>query len=175
MQQEVTALDIATLVIAVCGAVTGVAALAWSVATHLLTGPRVAVELRGGFRGPANYSHTKFDKFDPTANVNAELLPIPIVVVLVRNRGRAPVSVTSWSVHIGDLGYGESSRDYNPALPYRLEGGETALWVIDLEGIVATMVAAQTVEPMYATVDLGTGKTAKSSRYSGRRLLPPRQ
>lgn len=44
--------DVTTLVIAVIGAVTGVASLVWSVATHVLSGGRVVVELLGGWTGP---------------------------------------------------------------------------------------------------------------------------
>jgi hypothetical protein len=161
----VTGLDIATLVIAVVGAITGVGSLVWNVASHALTGARVKAELQPGFFGHGGVITTNWDNFrqdDP---------PDPgfdraVLVVKARNVGRLPASVTGWSVVIGATELSHVGGAWNKPLPHRLEGGEDNSWYVEfgqVEAIIRTLVATNMPpDKLAAKVSLGDGRTIRS-------------
>lgn len=102
--RTVLGVDLLTLGIAVFGAVTGAASLAWAIASHILSGGRVKVELLAGwasagdlFTGPLTKDTIRPDPADDFE---------PMLAVRASNTGRLPVSVEGWSVGIGDARLG---------------------------------------------------------------------
>ena len=81
-------MEVTTLIIAGFGAVTGAASLGWGVASYILSGGRVKVELLGGWVGRAGLITGPL-----TASLAQpdERMPEPVMAVGVRNLGRLPV------------------------------------------------------------------------------------
>lgn len=155
-------LDLITLVVATIGAVTGVAALGWGIAQHMLSGARVRVSLVGGWFMNGGIAA------GPLATIQRpnELLGEAVVGVVVRNVGRLPATVTVWGVKAGKLSF--HSYDYqqfNPTIPHRVEAGEEATWYVPASSVVATVHASTEVlgdGQLTARVVLGTGKEITS-------------
>jgi hypothetical protein len=162
----VTGLDIVTLAIAVVGAVTGIGSLAWNIASHKLTGPRVRVELVGGWGGPSGVSPVPWESFNPADGPPSSELTEPIVGVVARNTGRYPASITSWTIQFGAVRYGPFDRPGNKPLPYRLGGGEENSWFLDFGILDAVVMALSNIDMsiahLVAKVSLGTGETIES-------------
>jgi hypothetical protein len=162
---SITNLELVTLVIAIIGALTGVASLAWSIASHLLSGARVTVELEAGWVGPAGMIHGPIESFNPhTPPMDG--MREPVICVQVRNKGRLQTSVTGYSVKVGRTNYFVPAHPANPALPFILGVGESAIWMADHAGVVAAVhahreVLGQILE-IRGQVDLGDGRTIVS-------------
>jgi hypothetical protein len=106
-------MEVATLTIAIIGAVTGVGSLAWQVVAFTQSGPRVNVTafqalLMGGGS----------DADDWHVNVTAF------------NSGRAPVTVKGWGFRMpnGKAIHMISNLSLSASLPHRLEPGSDANW-----------------------------------------------
>lgn len=161
----VTALDIVTLVIAVLGAVTGIAALAWSIAAHVLSGPRPKVTLLDGWTNGRGYASVPFRRFSTASK--PEGFEMPMVGVQVNNAGRSPVQVTAIVVTNGSARYGEigTATAMHPELPTLLGPGEQQTWWLD--GVsVLTFLDLTDATTVFAQVDLGTGGSARSDAVS---------
>lgn len=164
---EVTGLDLATLAIAVIGAITGVASLAWTIASHVLTGARVKVELRGGWIGPGGAVTMPMDGFDPSA-LPPDGFHRLVAAVQVRNVGRLPATVVNWGVNIGKTQLGQVVGPWNKPLPHRVDVEEQEAWFVDLPQVMAVVaVLAKTDLPakqLGAAVSLGDGRTIESCK-----------
>jgi hypothetical protein len=156
-------MEVTTLIIAVFGAVTGAASLGWSVASYILSGGRVKVELLGGWVGAAGLVTGPL-----TARLTQPDAPVhePILAVCVRNLGRLPVVVEHWSVSIGQLGLAQWQHRANQALPFTLAPGGSQTWVVPLAEVIRAAEAASHAgirsEELRATVSLGSGKSRAS-------------
>jgi hypothetical protein len=105
-------MSIVSLIVAVIGAATGIAALVWQIVTRTRGAHRVRVEL---------YPNTMF--FGAGREMG------PFVRIEIINRGAAPVQVRAWGIDVGD---GNSLVVMNPApfppspdLPFSLELGSS--------------------------------------------------
>lgn len=83
-----------------------------------------------------------------------------VVAIEVVNVGRLPITVRRWNARI-ESGYSYTLLDdpLNPALPHRLEPGESATWCArlhDLERLVRTLDEGP--QNVRMGVELGTGK-----------------
>lgn len=162
-------MEVATLIIAVFGAVTGAASLGWGVASYILSGGRVKVELLGGWVGRTGLI---------TGPLTASLrqpdprMPEPVLAVRTRNLGRLPVVVENWYVKMGQISLGLVTHAANPAIPTTLSPGGAATWVVPLTEVIAAAQAASGAgvrfEELRATVSLGTGKSRRSRRAAVR-------
>lgn len=137
-------MEVTTLVIAIIGAITGVAALAWQVITWRQSGPVVVVTATQAFPtyGPG--------VGEPHVNVTAS------------NSGRSPVTVKGWGLRFPD---GQTMVFPNPVpwsdpLPNRLEPGADASWYVPTVE-VARACAQHGVrqQDMTAFVNLADGRT----------------
>jgi hypothetical protein len=153
-----------TLAIAVFGAITGAASLGWSVASHVLSGGRVSVELLAGWVGPSNLitGPLTLKPLDP----DLSFVDQPVLAVKARNTGRLPVSVEGWAVKFGDMSLGHVQHFANEPVPKLLGVGESATWVAPLDQVLAAIEATRSVgmdtKDLRGTVSLGSGKARRS-------------
>lgn len=162
--ERLTALDVITLVLAITGTVTGVAALGWSVATHYLTGPRVKVTLRAGWRSASGSATVPIASFLTISR--SELFPEAVIGVVVNNSGRSPVHVTTWYLNVGSARIGGSHED--GPLPYLLGPGEEHTWWVNLNDVKILLRIVSRADKDVAlagTVGLGTGGSVQSNSY----------
>jgi len=164
--KQPTPLDVVTLIIAVVGALSGVAALAWSVAAHLLTGPRVKVVLRGGWMNGTECVTVPINAF--LAITPPEGFPAPVVAVHVYNSGRSPVQITTWAVSVGAATYNNATGPGNDTLPCLLGPGEERMWYADrsfLITLVAMLNSGGNDVDLTGMVTLGTGRSVRSRKH----------
>jgi hypothetical protein len=132
--------ETATLVIAVVGVTLGALSLIWQATTWLLTGPRVKVSLREGFRGPGGAILGPRALYTDAglAALRRQGFTDPILAIEAVNVGRLPTTVRSWSIVFGNRAAYENQADpRNPQLPYRLEPHSSASWYAPLEDLQA--------------------------------------
>lgn len=162
--EQLTALDVVTLVLAITGTVTGVAALGWSVAIHRLTGPRIKVTLRAGWRSSSGSATVPIGSFLTIAQ--PQLFPDAVIAVVVNNSGRSPVHITTWWLEVGSARIGGSHED--GPLPYLLGPGEEHAWWIELSQVndLLTIVhGAGAQVTLTGAVGLGTGGSVLSDTH----------
>lgn len=109
--------------VAVTGAVLSIASLTWNVVAFLHSGPRVKVE-----------STPDMVLIDP-----AQGLQTPVVTVTVRNIGRMPCQIVSWSLMTpsgSGLALLRMSPEHGPPLTYTLEPGHAESWRAPLNAVV---------------------------------------
>lgn len=161
--QEVTSIEIITLVIAVFAAVVSVASLTWQVAEWRLSGHRVKVDLLLGAMGRGGLA---------TGKMGADLRTVMrqgftdlTVVVRAKNVGRQPVTLTGYDVGFGS-GFALSSHaePMNPDFPFRLETGTSVDFFTPLDHVAAAIDATRGIGRtgqlrMRGRVTLATGKT----------------
>lgn len=137
----------ASLVVAICGLVLACLSLGWQAANYVLTGGRVKVKLtvgamnaRGGMlTGPPSSFHP-----DQLPGLAAQGYPRPIVAVRVANVGRQPVTVERWSLkHLSGLSFQPVAESIGKPLPHRLEVGQSEMWAMGLDVVIALAQAAQ--------------------------------
>lgn len=172
VENQVTALDITTLVIAVVGATTGIASLGWTVASHVLTGARVKVELVVGWVANGSVVTLPWSSHDPSKPplLTGIDFQYSVVGVQVRNIGRLACSVRGWSVSLDNgVALGHVELPMNSALPHRLDAGEERTWFANLAHVVAMIEASRgsNMPPrtVFASSSLGDGRTIKSSKH----------
>jgi hypothetical protein len=147
-----------TLAIAACGLLLSALSLGWQAATFFLSGARVVVRLREGFRGPGGVMIGP-----PMIYTQAGLAALErdgftehVLAVEVVNRGRLPATVNSWSIAFGNgVIYRPPLDAANPALPYRLEPGASEIWYAAVEPL-------QQLQPDFAD------QTEQAARARGR-------
>lgn len=169
---EVTALDIATLIIAVIGAFTGITSLVWTVASHVLTGARVKVELVIGWVANGSvitlpWSSHNPSKPPPFSGID---LQYPVVGVQVRNVGRLACSVRGWSVSLDNgVALSHVELPMNSPLPHRLDAGEEQTWFAQLSPVLAMIEASRgsNMPPraVFGRATLGDGRAVESSKH----------
>lgn len=145
-----TALDVATLILAVIGTVTGLGSLGWLVLAHRLTGPRVKVTLRAGYDNPdGEFVTLPIDSFPTLAQPESH--PRAIVVVQAKNLGRSPIQIVTWWVEVGD---GDAKvvagRDPKNPLPHLLGPGEAYFGSVELttvQNVLALLDATERHAP----------------------------
>lgn len=139
MSDGPSALDLATLGIAVVGAALGMLSFAWQVATWRMSGPRVRVKTTHAY------------------------LPYPGVGLLhgigieAQNSGREAVEVRGWGLRLPDgrTAVVPAPRPGNPPTPYTLAGGHSAQWFT----LLVDMAPEQANIPLSGFVNLGNGTT----------------
>jgi hypothetical protein len=115
--------------------------LGWQAATHVLTGGRVKVSLYTGAIGQggdmALSAPSKFS-VDWSEILATQGFTRPVVAVQAANIGRTPVTVMHWCLEpkrgVG-VGFYPSTKAIGPALPCRLEAGESQTWAVDLASV----------------------------------------
>lgn len=143
-----SALEIATLVIAVVGLVLGVVSLVWQMVSWTYEGPRIKVQTTRGFRvsgaGATSDAH---------------------VVVTARNVGRSAVELTSWGFDLG-----RDTTTFMPPtvstptrLPSTLAGGHEAKFFLAEAQLKEAVARANTGQQPRAFVTIATGKRCYSS------------
>lgn len=148
-------MDVASTIAAYIGAVSGVVALVWQIATRRRSAHRVTVErsssiILGGW------------DYDPDAAARVYLC------VTARNIGASPVTVDSWGVELGRRNGGIAVVNPLPQsarLPYRLDAGESINVFALAEDLRRT--AEERGVPtarLRAFVRLGTGETVRANR-----------
>ncbi len=160
--QPPTALDITTLIVAICAAVVAATALGWQIASWLMSGVRAEVEVSKG--GKSKYSG-EYTTVEPSTPRETFSYPIPLVVVDIRNTGRLPVSVIGWSFRLpGGVKQGDLIEVMGPKLPHRLDVAENARWGVELNKRlkVDLLIAQREVKvadvKVHVVVSLGNGK-----------------
>lgn len=132
-----------TLVVAIIALVVAVVGLTWQIVQFLLAGGRVSVELRIGATNGSMVVAGTAGQVSQDFEVHARQgLDIPVLGVLVRNRGRLAVSITGWEVVFdGDGGGSISTLDWQVnaghPLPFRLEPGAEVSWFSRLDQVAA--------------------------------------
>ncbi|MBF4770279.1 hypothetical protein ISU10_21090 [Nocardioides agariphilus] len=150
-----SALEVSTLVIAVVGAVTGVAALATQVWGLLIAGPRIKVTVANALvpiGGPGG-SLTWALSLDAS---NVGRLPVTIL-----DAGTTFRAGREWKK--APLGMMPADSWHGDRAPYRLADGEATTWI--LEPVTLAQAAEENrVRDVYGYVRLATGKTVRSRK-----------
>ncbi len=160
-----------TLVIAVVGVTLAALSLGWQAATFFLTGPRVKVYLREGFRGPRGvmiappsiYTEGGLEALGRMGYVDH------VLAVEAVNRGRLPATVHNWAIRFGNnVVYTNPADPQNPQLPYRLESHTSASWYAPLDDLQSLQPDFHDQSVRAATargeVDLQSRRRAVTSR-----------
>jgi hypothetical protein len=117
-----------SLGVAIFAAVVGAVSLTWNIVAFIHSGARIKVE-----------ANADMLLVDPKAHEST-----PVVTVTVRNVGRMPCEVTSWSLITPSgtaLAFLRMSPEYGPPTPHTLDPGHAQSWrastssVIDAVGI----------------------------------------
>jgi hypothetical protein len=138
-------MNVASLVLGICGVVLASLSLGWQAATYVLTGGRVKVRLRVGGLGdggiviaPPNSLNANWWEY-----LASQGYPRPIGAVTVANVGRQPVTVARWGLKSGlGLSLYPAADSIGPSLPHRLEVGESETWAVDIAPVQAFIQAA---------------------------------
>lgn len=165
-------MEVVTAAVAVLGVLLGALSLGWQIASHMLTGGRAKAELLAGALGRGGMATVslKYMRADSMKELAAQGFAQPVIVVRVRNVGRLPVTVTSWSIITSrGVAFSPVGDSIGPALSHRLEAGETADWAVDANPIRAM---AHTTADVFkvpiervnvrGNVSLGDGRTVKT-------------
>lgn len=145
---NVTSLEFWTLVIALVGALTGVAALVTQVWGLVLAGPRVKVTVANALVTSTGAWALSLDASN-VGRLPVTLLEMGITFRAGREWKKAPVGAMprgSWD---------------GPSAAYRLPDGEAVTWVLD-PGRLAPGVAARGAAAVHGYVRLATGKVIRS-------------
>jgi len=96
----VSGVDVATFVIALVGLVVATGSAVWQGATFVLSGARVKVELHIGAMGRGGISSGARGSVRPVwiQQLAVEGFTRPVIDCVVRNVGRAPVTIHSWDL-----------------------------------------------------------------------------
>jgi hypothetical protein len=177
-------MDVATLVIAVFGAVLGTASLVWQFASHVLTGGRISVELRVGVMRDSGSDLITGMPTDLAGGaelwrrVAEQGYTRPVITVRVRATGRMPVTVERWYLvcspaRTASLFKPRRRRRYitelttivsiGPELPHRLDAGGSEMWsmpALDVLSFAETSKKVFKLSAVYVTakVELGDGR-----------------
>ena len=132
-------MDVASLILGITGAVTGIAALAWQVVSWTRSGPVVTLIAR---------RHGRYE---------AE--------VIARNSGRGPVSVESLEVIVDGQRRGQATLSpKSDKIHCRLEAGDSAFWLVDARAVVTTPTRSKRIPSSLGFyLSLGDGKPATSN------------
>jgi hypothetical protein len=163
-------LEIATLVIAVIGLVLATLSLIWQASTFFLTGPRVKVRLSEGLRSPQGgvvIAPPSIYTEAGRAALDADGYTEHVLAVTARNAGRAPVSLTRWSLRFGnEVVVVYPGGGGNVPLPHRLEPAADITWyapVPDVVPYVADFVdQSERARTLRGEVDTALGTTVAS-------------
>jgi hypothetical protein len=162
------------LAIAVLSLILSALSLGWQAAIFFLEGGRVKASFRPGFSNAFAVMTVPPDKFtdsDTIAAMKGQGYAAPVVTVTVRNVGRLPVTIASWSVHAvpGGTAFQPMGQSVGPSFPHRLEAGESQLWALEFRAVYALLQATAEVlkHPdnrmrARATVELADGRTVKA-------------
>ncbi|MBB1495472.1 hypothetical protein J4N02_03185 [Propioniciclava sp. MC1595] len=145
-----TTLEFWTLVIAVVGGVTGVAALATQVWSLILAGPRVKVTVATALLPSEGTWALSLD----ASNIGR--LPVTLLEMGVTFRTR-----NGWQK--APVGAMPRERYQGPSAPHRLADAEAVTWILDAQAL-AHGVAERGAVNVYGYVRLATDKTIRSRR-----------
>lgn len=147
-------------------------ALGWQVASWLLSGGRVKATLKHGVLGPGSAVTRPVGRSGglmSLATLHAQgFIGTEVLAVDVANVGRAPVTVARYSGRL--LGAGVSfvpvADAMGPALPCRIDPGESQTWYADMAAVRALVATGQELQAgarqVRMAVELGTGKTVET-------------
>jgi hypothetical protein len=134
-----------SLGVATFAAVVGVVSLTWNIVAFIHSGARIKVE-----------GNADMVLVDPGAHEST-----PVVTVTVRNVGRMPCEVTSWSLLIPSgtaLAFLRMSPAYGPPTPHTLEPGHAQSWRAPLSSVIEAIGIEQGESAQLTPVAwLGTG------------------
>lgn len=159
-----------TLIVAIVALAVSSFSFAWQLAQYALTGARVRLEMVVGASDGQTVVHQSAGKAFDWNRMAAQGFTAPVVGMTIRNRGRLPISITSWAFpfetgpSVGLIGLGR----LNPGktLPHRLDAGAAETWFADAGDFSRAAAAWRSIgkEPgrLFATVDLATGKSVRS-------------
>jgi hypothetical protein len=144
--------DLATTILAGFGVALALLSLAWQAFSFRLSGSRISVEIRSGFRRGDMLVTAPWDPSpEEVGRLRAQGLTDSALSVTVTNSGRGPTSVTHVDVFFPN-GAAYSDPAAPPSLPFRMEGESEQTWVLDRElverYVKALEWATQTGEPL---------------------------
>jgi hypothetical protein len=139
-------MNVASLVVGICGVVLASLSLGWQAAIYVLTGGRVKVKLRVGGLGRGGMATAPPNSLTASwwENLASQGFQRPIVAVTVANVGRQPVTVVRWGL-VSGLGTSlyPMADSIGPPLPHRLDVGESETWAVDLAAVDAFIGATR--------------------------------
>ena len=141
-------MDVASLVLGICGVVLASLSLGWQAAQHVLTGGRVKVVLGMGGLGNGGMVTARPDSLREGwwEQLAAQGYRRPIVAVTVANVGRLPVTVARWGLKSGlGMSMYPAADSIGLPLPHRLEVGESQTWAVDMRAVEAFISATREV------------------------------
>lgn len=160
-----------TLVVALIGALTGVASLVWSVVSHVKSGVRVEVDFTAGYFSALQktymYSDATTSEDPPSAS---HVAGIPVVGITVRNVGRLPARVASACIGNGSVIFKILKMVQSPPMPALVDVSDEARWYFDFATIerlaVASATEGRSSDMLVAEIRLGSGSSISSAEGS---------
>ncbi|HZT07743.1 MAG TPA: hypothetical protein VFC51_11980 [Chloroflexota bacterium] len=169
-----TQAETATLAIAVLSLMLAGLSLGWQAATFFLEGGRVKATFKPGLVGNGMVITLEAEKFSDDnmrAVMGRQGYGRPVAAIDVRSVGRLPVTIASWKIvtNPGGTALQPVGELIGPALPHRLEAGESQIWAVDYKAVQALVAATSSVVKLdtttvrvSSTVGLGDGRTVRA-------------
>lgn len=169
-------MNAAALAIAILGLFVAALSFGWQIATWALSGRRVDVRLLHGVEGRGGFAVGEVGRDRAPLNLNSmraqgwngpEVIGIEVI-----NVGRAPVSIRSYSVQAvrGGMAYLPHGDARGPALPFRLEAGESATWYSDMDDARALVHSLSSIGKTATHVRMVANLGTKQERRTRRTL-----
>lgn len=163
------------LVIACASLVLAAVSLGWQVAAWLMDGRRTRVTLLHGLMSTGGAYTGKVGRGgrprDLTSLHRQGIHGTEVLGVAVTNVGRAPVRVDRYRIELtkGGLSFTPVADAIGPALPYRLQPGETETWYARADSaraLVSSMrdIGRRASDDVRAIVQFGTGDEKRTRR-----------
>jgi len=154
-----------TFVLALVGAVAGVAALAWSILEFIFAGAWVTVRIDAGWMGPGGAVTS--DEAPVWSEQPDPAFPTPMIAVAVVNRGRHPTTVRSVEFSAGGFSFVPLASRIGQSLQYRSERHSAESWHLDAREAAAAQrssmeVMRQPAHGVRAVAKPATGKERRS-------------
>ncbi|MFH8492205.1 hypothetical protein [Streptomyces longisporoflavus] len=169
-----------TLIVAALSLVMSAVTLSWQVASHLLAGARVRCELSLAIHDDsdpvpsivATVADRKKTNLEGLQTEDSQIYVHDAFSIVVRNRGRSPVSVSSPYLSVGRGYWGASPLRVRYlgfqmiAGTCRLEPGEAKTWLVPMWDVIDSIRENHPERPVTcrAAVLLGTGRWVKARR-----------
>lgn len=164
--EEVTALDLATLAIAVLGFGLGAAGFALRIADYRRAAAKLHVELEQALYGPGGVISWPLGS-DPKCSMPADITT-PAFVVRLRNKGLAATTIERVVLSMGPgLSLSAGPVASSPTLPLRLEGLGSELLIFDAWPVVGVLQSltehhGRDAATLCVVVDVGDGSSVRT-------------
>lgn len=170
-----TQAEILTLTISALALLVAALSAGWQFASYALEGRRIKLTLVHGAMGRAGFVVGPVGRGGQPRDLRSVradgFVGTEVLGVTATNVGRAPVTITQYSVALrrGGFSFRPVGDRIGPELPYRLQPGESETWYAEMQSARALVFASAAVKQVSRsvrmTVTLGTGDEKVTRRH----------